>query len=149
MIYYIYLLEVGKAKYVGSTNNYKRRVNEHLKQLKQNSHVNDYLQSEYTRTKKFKASILLKASTLFKAEVLRDEQRYINTHSKCNEGVAAKITKYTRKEFMQDLIDFIVNNWRWLAIILVIVLVLGLNMSFTNASDFIFSLLDLYNRLGQ
>ena len=50
---------------------------------------------------------------------------------------------------MQDLIDFIVNNWRWLAIILVIVLVLGLNMSFSNASDFIFSLLDLYNQLGQ
>lgn len=46
---YIYKIECLKTKrvYIGSTNNYKRRFQEHKRDLRQNKHYNKNLQKEY------------------------------------------------------------------------------------------------------
>lgn len=148
MNYYIYHIEVGKAHYIGSTSNYKRRMRQHLKDLKTNKHVNDYLQKEYNRTHKFKSSILQKSFTLFRDEILRDEQRWINKLSNSNEGVASKITKYTRKEFYQDMLDTIVKNWKLISALIFVLLTVGYGLSTEQANQILEFVVKMYHQFG-
>lgn len=49
MIYSVYKIEclVNNKVYIGQTNNYKKRISLHKKQLKDNNHYNKYLQEDY------------------------------------------------------------------------------------------------------
>ena len=136
MNYVIYQLKSGNCKYVGSSVNFKRRFSKHLKDLKENKHCNDYLQSEYNRTGKIKYKILQSGFTLFKEEILRDEQRWINRLSNSNESTASKVTRYSRREFMQDTLDTLVRYWKWFLVLLVLVLVFGYGLSTEQAFNF-------------
>lgn len=64
MKYSIYRIKIGKAKYIGSTNNYQRRMAKHRKDLSENKHVNDLLQSEFNKGNKFNSEILTKVCRL-------------------------------------------------------------------------------------
>lgn len=46
---YIYKIEnkITNMKYIGSTKNYKKRINGHFKSLRKNKHINDKLQEDY------------------------------------------------------------------------------------------------------
>ena len=135
--YYIYLISIGKARYVGSTKNYKRRMNSHLKDLKNNTHCNDFLQLEFNKGHKFKSEILLKSYTLFNRQVLLDEQRLINRYSNCNEAVASSYTHYSKKEALMDFTDFIIKNWKIISVLLFIICLIGFNMTPDQAQQFI------------
>lgn len=142
----IYQLKCGKAKYVGSSNNfYKRRLPKHLKDLKENCHVNNFLQSEYNKGHKVEYKILYSGKTFFKAEILRTEQRFINKYANANEGVASTQVSYSRKEFMQDSIDFIVKNWKLVSVLLLVVLIVGFGMTTDQAQAIINLIVKTYN----
>lgn len=144
----IYLLKCGSAKYVGSTNNFKRRSSQHLKDLKENRHANDLLQKEFNKGHKLKHKILYSGSTFFNEEVLRTEQRYINRYSNCNESVASKQTKYSRKEFIQDMLDLIVKNWKLVSLMIVISLTVGYGMTTEQANAVVKAIVEVYQQLG-
>jgi len=146
MIHYqIYLLTSGKARYVGSTNNFKRRFGQHIKELKEGSHPNNYLQSEFRKHRKVKYKILQSSETLFREEILRDEQRWINRLSNCNEGTASKQTKYSKKEFRQDMLDFIIKRWKLISASIVTILIVGYGMTQDQAMQVINFIVRLYN----
>lgn len=146
MIHYqIYLLTCGKARYVGSTNNFKRRFSQHIKELREGTHSNDILLAEYQKGHKIKYKILQTSETMFREEVLRDEQRWINRLSNCNEGTASKVTKYTKKEFRQDMIDFIVKRWKLISAIIVTILIVGYGMTQEQATQVIDFIVKMYN----
>ena len=143
--YVIYLLQSGKCKYVGSSTNFKRRLTQHKKDLKENKHVNDFLQREWNRTKKLDYKILLKGETLFYRQILLDEQRMINRYANANEVKASSYTHYTRKEFYYDMIDFIVNHWKVISAIIVTVLVAGYGLTTEQATQVIDFIVKIYN----
>lgn len=129
MNYVIYLLKCGKCRYVGSSNNFNRRHKQHLKDLKLNRHVNDFLQLEYNKGYKVEHKILKKGFTLFKRQILLDEQRMIVKHSNSNEVNASAYTNYSKKEFLMDFTDFIVKNWKLISCLIFIILIVGFTMT--------------------
>lgn len=129
MKYTIYQISIGTAKYIGSTNNYQKRMAKHRKDLASKTHVNDRLQHQYNIGHGFKSKILTEFDTLFRYQVLIKEQRYINRYSNCNEAIASKVTQYSKKEFIMDLTDWIVNNWKLISCIIFIVLIFGFTMT--------------------
>lgn len=147
MTYVIYNLKCGRASYIGSSNNFKRRLSQHLKALNSNSHSNDLLQTEYNRRKELRSKVLTKFNTMFRSQVLLKEQRYINRYSNCNEAKASKIVSYSKKEFLMDLADFIKNNWKVVSVILFIALILGYGMTTEQATNFINQIVSFYQSL--
>lgn len=143
--YVIYLLQTGKCNYVGSSTNFKRRLAQHKKDLKENKHVNDFLQKEWNRTKQLTYKILLKGETLFYRQILLDEQRMINRYANANEAKASSYTHYTRKEFYYDMIDLIVNHWKLISAIIVTVLIVGYGMTQEQATQVIDFIVKIYN----
>lgn len=127
--YVIYLLTCGKCKYVGSSNNFKRRLAQHKKQLESNTHANDFLQLEFNKGHKLNHKILKQSYTIFKRQILLDEQRLINRYSNSNEAVASNYTNYSRKEFFMDLTDWVVKNWKVVSCAILLVLIVGFGMS--------------------
>lgn len=121
--YYIYKLTVGKAIYVGKTIQHDpdHRLNQHLKLLKEGRHHTDYLQEQWDLTKKINHSIIQKGNSLFKLKVALLEQRAIDKYSNCNESKAAKSSKYSRKEFCFDVIDFCWKYHKFLLVLLFLV----------------------------
>lgn len=107
--YFIYCIQSGSAKYIGSTNNYTRRMQQHRKELEENTHVNNILQAEYNKTGEFSTLILVQSETVFRKKVLKVEQRHIRKHSNCNEGTAAKEFYYDLSELGMDIVDIF---WR-------------------------------------
>lgn len=148
MTYFIYLIECGSSKYVGSTNNYKIRKSQHLRALKKNNHPNDRLQSAFNNGHKLKFKILQTSETLFREEVLRDEQRWINKLSNSNESVASKQTKYSKKEFIQDMLDFIVNHWKLISALLVVLLTVGYGLTTEQANQVLEFIVNVYRQIG-
>lgn len=146
--YKIYLLTCGSVKYVGSSINFKRRYRQHLKDLKANKHCNDLLQQSFNQGHTLKYKILQSSETLFRAEVLRDEQRWINKLSNANESIASKQTKYSRKEFMQDLLDFIVKHWKLISALIVVLLTVGYGLTTEQANQVLQLLVSLYHQIG-
>ena len=116
-----------------------------MKDLKTNSHCNDFLQLEFNKGHKFKSEILLKSYTLFNRQVLLDEQRLINRYSNCNESVASSYTHYSRKEFLMDFTDLIVKNWKIISVIIFIVCLVGFNMTPEQAQQFIQMLVSVWS----
>jgi len=49
----VYEIQIGPYKQIGSTNNLKRRMSEHLNALKNNKHKNKFMQSVYNRYNSF------------------------------------------------------------------------------------------------
>ena len=144
--YVIYQLNCGRAIYVGSSRRFlKQRLPKHLKDLKLNRHVNDALQREFNKGHKVTYKILHSGKTLFPSEVLRTEQRYINKYGTVNEAVASKQTKYSRKEFLMDLTDLIVKNWKIISVIIFIVCLIGFNMTPEQAQQFITMLVEIWS----
>lgn len=143
--YSIYFLKCGSAKYVGSSRKFERRYRQHLKDLKLNRHVNDTLQREYNKGHKVSYKILYSGKTLFPSEILRTEQRYINRYSNCNESVASTQVKYSKKEFLMDLTDFIVKNWKVISVIIFIICLIGFNMTPEQAQQFIKMLVEIWS----
>lgn len=129
MKYVIYLLKCGKCRYVGSSTNFSRRHGQHIRDLKNNRHVNDFLQKEFNKGYTVEYKILYKGKTMYNAEILRTEQRYINKYSNSNEAIASKYFKYSKKEFLMDFSDWIVNNWKLISCIIFIVLIVGFTMT--------------------
>lgn len=110
--FYIYLLTIGSAKYVGkTTQDPKQRLNQHLALLMDNDHHTDKLQYEWNKNKKYKHKILHERETFFKAKIALLEQRAINKYSNCNEAIAAKNSAYSFKELFYDAVDFTWRNW--------------------------------------
>lgn len=143
--YIIYLLQSGKCKYVGSSTHFKRRLAQHKKDLKDNKHVNDFLQREWNRTKKLTYKILLKGETLFYRQILLDEQRMINRYANANEAKASSYTHYTRKEFYYDMIDLIVKRWKLISAVIVTILIVGYGMTQEQATQVIDFIVKMYN----
>lgn len=129
MNYVIYLLKCGKCRYVGSSNNFHRRHKQHLKDLKLNRHVNDFLQLEYNKGYKVEHKILKKGFTLFRKQILIDEQRYINRFANANEAVASTQVNYSKKEFFMDLTDLIVKNWKLISVLIFIICIVMFSMT--------------------
>jgi hypothetical protein len=148
MKYCIYQLTCGKAKYIGSSNNFKRRYLQHLKDLKENKHSNDLLQAEFNKGWGLQPKVLTTFNTLFKYQVLTKEQRYINRLSNCNEGTASKITAYSRKEFVLDMIDFVVNHWKLISAILIVVLTVGYGLTTEQANQILQLIVNVYQSIG-
>lgn len=148
MKYQIYLLTCGQTKYVGSTVNFKRRFSQHLKDLKSNKHCNDKLQHEFNKGNKLKYKILQSSETLFREEILRDEQRWINKLSNSNEAVASKITNYSKKEFMQDMLDLIIKRWKLISALIITLLIVGYGMTQEQANQVIEFIVKMYHTFG-
>jgi len=143
--YVIYLLKCGKCRYVGSSINFKRRHQQHLKDLKLNRHVNDFLQLEYNKGYKVEHKILMKGFTLFKRQILLDEQRMIEKYSNSSETSASAYTNYSKKELLMDLTDWIVKNWKIISVIIFIVCLVGFNMTPEQAKQFIQMLVSVWS----
>lgn len=143
--YVIYFLKCGSAKYVGSSRKFKRRYRQHLRDLKENKHVNDNLQREYNKGHKVTYKILYSGKTLFTSEILRTEQRYINKYATANETVASTQVKYSKKEAIMDLTDWIVKNWKIISVIIFIVCLVGFNMTPEQAKQFIQMLVSVWS----
>ncbi len=146
--YVIYILQSGKCKYVGSSTHFKRRLAQHKKDLKENKHVNDFLQREWNRTKQLDYKILLKGETLFYRQILLDEQRMINRYANANESKASAYTHYTRKEFYYDMIDTIVKHWKLISAIIVTILIVGYGMTQEQAMQVIDFIVKTYHTFG-
>ena len=56
----IYQIVINNKGYIGSTNNFSRRKNEHISLLKRNTHTNKKLQNSYNKYKKFNFNILFR-----------------------------------------------------------------------------------------
>ncbi|MBM3611267.1 MAG: hypothetical protein FJX18_07110 [Alphaproteobacteria bacterium] len=54
----VYQIQIGPYKQIGSTNNLKRRMAEHLNALKKDKHKNEFMQNVYTKYQDFSYSIL-------------------------------------------------------------------------------------------
>lgn len=143
--YTIYLLKCGKCLYVGSSRHFKRRYAQHSKDLKLNRHVNNCLQREYNKGHKVEYKILYSGKTLFNQEILRTEQRYILKYANANESVASKQVTYSKKEFIMDLTDWIVNNWKLISCIIFIVLIFGFTMTPEQALNLIDMLVQFWS----
>lgn len=146
--YQIYLLTCGSVKYVGSTVNFKRRFSQHLKDLRTNKHCNDLLQQSFNQGHKIKYKILQSSETLFREEIFRDEQRWINKLSNSNEAVASRQTSYSKKEFYQDMLDLIVKHWKLISALLVVLLTVGYGLTTEQASQILQFIADVYQQLG-
>jgi hypothetical protein len=123
-------------------------MSQHKNALKQNKHVNDDLQKAFNTGNKFKFKVLYKGFTLFNEEILRTEQRFINKYGRANESVASKQTKYSKKEFIQDMIDFIVTRWKLIAALLFVVLTVGYGMTTEQANQVIEFIVKMYHQFG-
>jgi hypothetical protein len=119
-----------------------------LKDLKTNRHCNDKLQQAFNQGHKLKYKILQSSETLFREEILRTEQRYINKYGRANESVASKQTKYSKKEFIQDMIDFIVTRWKLIAALLFVVLTVGYGMTTEQANQVLEFIVKMYHQFG-
>ena len=58
MKYYVYLIEIANYYQIGSTNNIKRRMAEHISKLRLNKHANRKMQNTYNKYKEFSYLIL-------------------------------------------------------------------------------------------
>jgi len=103
--YCIYLIRLDTVVYIGSTNDFERRMSQHLKDLRTNAYCNDKMQEQWNYSKNFHATVLEEFNTLFPTKVLKKEQRYINQYSNANEATASKNSKYSWSEFLMDIID--------------------------------------------
>lgn len=103
--YIIYQINIGNTVYIGSTNNYSRRMNEHLDQLKLNQHHNRKLQDSYLTHKQFDSKILLELESYSRYRVLKWEQRLIALLSNSNEAKASNSVMFDFNEFVITLID--------------------------------------------
>lgn len=107
--YYIYKLNIGKNKvYIGSTNNYERRIKQHLKELQENNHHNSILQQAYLQDSFFNDNMCMSGSTYFHAKVLLIEQRLIDRYSNSNLAVASNKTELDK--LVWDLLDYILER---------------------------------------
>ena len=84
---YIYQIKIGNNYYIGSTNDYNKRKQDHIYYLKNKKHVNRYVQNAYNKHKKADFSIRHKLKNIRLEELLDLEQRYINL-SKYNLNIA-------------------------------------------------------------
>lgn len=69
--------------YIGSTNSFKRRKNNHFSQLRNNKHINKYLQMDFNKFGEdiFLFEIIKKCEL---DELIEQEQYYINIYESCN-----------------------------------------------------------------
>lgn len=141
------MLTCGKAKYVGHTNNFKRRLKQHKQDLEKNKHSNDRLRKEYRKGNKLSYKILARFKTMFRKQVLLKEARYIKRYANSNEGIPIKSISYTKEEFFMDIADFIRNYWKLLVCVIFIILVVGYGMSMEQAYAIIQQLINFYQSL--
>jgi len=152
--YYIYGINIGTAIYIGSTNNYKRRMSQHLKELEENTHNNNDLQHQFNlHNGEFSSIILKQFETCAKSKVFRLEQLYINKHSNANEAVASKNISYSWKWFFIDVFDYLEIEMKFIekhylkigAGVLLIVLIVGFGMSFEQAQEWVYKFWNFIN----
>jgi group I intron endonuclease len=74
----VYQITIGKYKQIGSTKNYQRRMDEHLRALNKNEHPNAFMQSVYNKYKEFSSTILSSHKT--REEAYKAEQLLLNEH---------------------------------------------------------------------
>ena len=123
MKYFIYQITIGASKYVGKTiqTNPNNRLRQHIKLLTEGKHHTDELQRNWHLTKEYKHEIIKQGKSLFHSKIALIEQRMINRHSNCNEIKAAKTTKFSLKELAMNLVDFTVFQWKFVAVIWLVV----------------------------
>jgi len=71
----IYLIKIGKYRYVGQSINIRKRISQHKRRLKQGKHCNNYMQNVYNKHKDFSYKILVKCDEVYLTIL---EQTYIN-----------------------------------------------------------------------
>jgi predicted GIY-YIG superfamily endonuclease len=74
----VYQITIGKYKQIGSTKNYQRRMDEHLRALNKNEHPNAFMQSVYNKYKEFNITILSSHKT--REEAYQAEQLLLNEY---------------------------------------------------------------------
>lgn len=80
-------------------------MEQHLKDLRSNQHCNDRMQIQFNTTGNFHSTIIKQLDTVFRAKVLKVEQRYINKLSNSNEATASKNSSYNWQELLMDIVD--------------------------------------------
>lgn len=106
----IYQISIGEAVYVGSSTNLQKRICQHEKQLRDNTHSSSMLQSEFNKHHSYNLKILeiLDKNANYKM-LLEREQFYIDSiHPNANSNNAMrKRTKHILVNMDLDLIPFI------------------------------------------
>lgn len=74
----VYCIHIGPNKQIGSTGRYTARMEEHLKFLKANKHVNKHLQAAYNKYGEFSSEILQEFKT--REEAYLAEQALLEQH---------------------------------------------------------------------
>jgi len=64
----VYIIKVGKTKYVGASGNLKVRKEIHFNQLKRGKHYNPYLQEAYNKSQEFRFEIIEECENSFERE---------------------------------------------------------------------------------
>lgn len=74
----IYKIVLGKYYYIGSSNNIQRRITKHLQHLKENKHINKFLQNAYNKHRtKFAYEIIEETE---EKKLLLIEQKYLDLY---------------------------------------------------------------------
>lgn len=73
----IYKIIISKYYYIGSSNNIERRTTKHLQHLRENKHVNPFLQNVYNKHSDWKIEIVERCK---ESKLLEAEQKYIDEH---------------------------------------------------------------------
>lgn len=76
---YVYELQIGDYKQIGSTGDLEKRKHQHLVLLKQNRHYNRYLQRVYNKTKKPVKVVVLSSHTT-REEAYLEEQKLLDLY---------------------------------------------------------------------
>lgn len=103
----VYQLEIGPYKQIGSTNNIKRRLSEHLSLLKNNKHSNKLMQGAYNKYKSLTYTVLQAFETRKEAyeheQVLLDEyyrsSGYLMMSNKATGWMSGECHPNKRSEF--------------------------------------------------
>lgn len=77
-MFYIYEINIGDYKYIGSTNYKRKRKTEHLRHLRNNNHANKKMQNVYNKHKEYNFSVLEEISNI--EEMKNREEKYINEY---------------------------------------------------------------------
>jgi hypothetical protein len=112
----IYLIQVGKHKYVGSSINIKKRLRAHRAALKNNRHDNNYMQNAFNKHKKATYKILEKTSSTLSTVELRILERswVVTIEADLNlddpvKGIGGSIKK---KVYQYDMNGVFIQEWR-------------------------------------
>jgi hypothetical protein len=79
-MFYIYEINIGDYKYIGSTNYKRKRKSAHLRHLRNNNHANKKMQNVYNKHNEYDFRIIKELTDI--DEMKMEEERYIKDYKK-------------------------------------------------------------------